>query len=698
MRHDKIEIAGRELMFGAGMIAKQANGAVLARYGDTVVLVTAVVAREPLPGGDYLPLMVEYRERTYAAGKIPGGFFKREGRPRDKEVLNSRLIDRSIRPLFPDGFYYDVQVIATVLSVDQENDSGLLALNAASAALMISDITFNGPIGAVRIGRVDGQFVINPTLSQMKQSDLDLVVAGTMDSIVMIEGSASGLSEEEISKAMALAQENIKPIIELQGKMQAGVGKPKRKFKLVTHDPVLEKALRDRLSGGMENANAITDKLLRQEAIDKIKEETIKAYTEKADDQTDVNSLKSQIKGIIGNMEMEIVRKTILEKGIRPDGRGFEDIRPINCQVGVLPRTHGSALFTRGQTQALVAVTLGTEDDAQFMEELEGDWDKKYMLHYNFPPFSVGEVKMLRGVGRREIGHGFLAEKALRCIIPMENDFPYTIRIVSDILESNGSSSMATVCGASLCLMDAGIPIKAAVAGVSIGLIKEGDNVALLTDIQGVEDHYGDMDFKVAGTAEGVTAIQLDMKTNGISREILSQGLLHAKKARIRILEKMNISLSVPRSELSEFAPRIETIKINPGKIKDLIGPGGKMINKIIDETGVKIDVEDDGNVRISAVDAAAREKAIAMIREISQEAELGKLYTGKVKKIAAFGAFVEILPGVDGLIHISHLDEKRVARVEDVLHEGDEVMVKVIDITSDGKVRLSRKEALKKS
>ncbi|MCL4872894.1 polyribonucleotide nucleotidyltransferase [bacterium] len=680
--------AGRPLTIETGRMARQAHGSCTVRYGDTVVLVTACRNDAPAVGVDFMPLTVNYTEMTYAAGKIPGGFFKREGRPSEKEVLGSRLIDRPLRPLFPEGYYNETQVIATVLSVDQENEPEIAAMIGASAAIGISDIPFGGPIAGIRVGYINGELVANPSLKQLKESQIDLFVAGSDGSIIMVEAGAKFASEELLVKALAFAQSEMQGVIELQKRMASELGKPKMAVKPAAADPELEAKVKELAAGRLKDALRIPVKQERYATAGAVKDETKAALAEAYPGR------EKEIDSIYGDLKYNLMREMVVSEGKRVDGRGPRDIRPITCDVGLLPRTHGSALFTRGETQAMVATTLGTSEDEQKIDALSGWEYKTFMLHYNFPPFSVGEVKILRGPGRREIGHGALAERAVNKILPQEG-FPYTIRVVSDILESNGSSSMATVCGASLSLMDAGVPTLGHVAGIAMGLIKEGDKVVILSDILGDEDHLGDMDFKVAGTADGVTALQMDIKISGVTAELLKDALEQAREGRLHILGKMREGIETPRAELSAYAPRITTIYVKQERIKDVIGPGGKNIKGIILETGVKIDIDDTGKVNIASVDGAAAERAIAMVKGLTQDAEIGKVYMGKVKKVMDFGAFVEIFPGTEGLVHISQLAHERVKNVRDVVKEGDEVLVKVIDIDRDGKIRLSRKEAL---
>ncbi len=686
--HLSVELGGRTFSIEVGKVAKQASGAAWIRYGDTVVLVAAVASKYPIDK-DFFPLSVEYREKTYAAGRIPGGFFKREGRPTEKEILSSRLIDRPLRPLFPDAFRNEIQISATVLSSDQQNDSDILAVTGASTALMISDIPFPEPVSAVRIGSVDGQLVLNPTFPQLTESALDMVVAGTDSSIVMVEGGAREVSEETIVEALKFAHPHIQVLNRMQHELRARVGKPKREFSVPERDEVLEREVEREFGVRVAKANEIQTKEERQAELDEIRSEAIANFQESHPNCAKV------VGELLTEIESRDLRRRILKDHRRADGRNLEDIRPITCEVGVLPRTHGSALFTRGQTQALVATTLGTKMDEQRVEELEGQTWKSYMLHYNFPPFSVGEVRPMRGPGRREIGHGALAERAVEPLIPTDVDFPYTVRIVSDILESNGSSSMATVCGGSLSLMDAGVPIKAHVAGIAMGLIKEGEDIAILTDILGVEDHLGDMDFKVTGTRDGVTAFQMDIKIGGLTYDIMARALDRARVARLKLLDKMYDTIEKPRADLSPYAPRIYVMMIDPDKIREVIGPGGKMIKKISAETGTQIDIEDTGEVRIAATSGADGDRAREIIRSIVEDPEVGRVYQGIVRRVVPFGAFVEISPGKDGLVHISELEMKRVERVEDVINEGDTVLVKVIGIDREGKIKLSRKQAL---
>ncbi|AEB10117.1 Polyribonucleotide nucleotidyltransferase [Desulfobacca acetoxidans DSM 11109] len=686
----EVEVGGRILAFEIDKMAAQASGAVFARYGDTGVLVTAVASDRLREGIDFLPLTVDYLEMSYAAGRIPGGFFRREiGRPSEKETLTSRLIDRPIRPLFPKGFFHELQIIATVLSVDMENDPDIIALNGASAALAISDIPFQGPIAAVRMGKVGGELMVNPTISQLKESTLNLIVAGSNDALVMVEGGAELASEEEILEALFTAHAEMQPILRLQEQMRVEAGKTKRPVSEIIIDETLKTRVEELSRALILQAIAQAEKKVRHQAMEDGLQTVLTTL------ESEYEGREKEITGFYHDLEKTLVRDLVLNQKRRIDGRSYTDIRPISCEVGLLSRTHGSALFSRGETQALAVATLGTVSDEQRIETLTGDTFKAFMLHYNFPPYSVGETRMLRGPSRREIGHGALAERALSRVLPQPEEFPYTIRVVSEILSSNGSSSMATVCGGSLAMMDAGIPIKAPVAGVAMGLIKEENNIAILSDILGDEDHLGDMDFKVAGTAAGITALQMDIKIGGINREIMSQALHQAREARLHILSRMNEAIDQPRTQLKENAPKIVVMTINPDKIREVIGPGGKTVKNIVAVTGAKIDIEDDGRIHIASPDALAANQAIRMIQELTQEPEIGQLYRGKVKKIVDFGAFVEILPGTDGLVHISELDKQRVKKVTDILKEGDEVLVKVLDVDRQGKIRLSRKAAL---
>jgi polyribonucleotide nucleotidyltransferase len=683
----KIKFGREELILETGKIAKQTNGSVTVQYGGTVVLVTACMSKELKETEDFFPLTVEYQEKTYAAGKIPGGFFKREGRPSENEILTARLIDRPIRPLFPEGLLNEVQIMAIVLSSDGENDPDILSVIGASAALSISDIPFNGPLGCCRVGYLNRQFILNPTYAELENADLDVVVVANNKGIVMLEAKTKEVSEEIFLEAVKFGFQNTHEIIRLQEEFSQQYGKPKADIEYKKIDPELQRKVEDLSKERLKEVYKLSKKETRQETVDLLSKELEEKLTPE-------EYLASDIKIALNNVEKEQVRKKILEEGIRIDGRAFKDIRPITCEVSVLPRTHGSSLFTRGQTQSLAVTTLGTGEDEQLIEALEGEKYKSFMLHYSFPPFSVGETAPVRGPGRREIGHGALAERALLAVMPSKEKFPYTIRVVSEILESNGSSSMATVCAASLALMDAGVPLRDTVAGIALGLIKEDTKTVILTDIAGLEDHFGDMDFKVAGTKNGITAIQLDLKIDGIDIDLLERCLIQAKEAREIILDKMNAVLSHPRQELSSYAPRIEIIKVSPDKIGELIGPGGKTIKKIIASTGVSIDIQDDGNVLIGSTDAAKSQEAIKMIKAIAEEIEVGRIYIGKVKRIAPFGAFCEIAPNKEGLVHISELSEYFVKDVEDIVKVGDEIKVKVIGIDDLGRINLSKKQA----
>ncbi len=679
------------MFFETGRMAKQADGSVLVGEEGTVVLVTAVASKDAPSDRGYFPLFTEYREKFYAAGKIPGGFFKREGRPGERETLSARLIDRPIRPLFPDGFMYEVQVACSVLSSDQQHQSDVLGVTGASLALALSDIPFGGLLSGVRVGYLDGRFILNPTFEEVEKGSLDLVVAGSDEAIIMVEGGAKEVPESLLVEALEFGHERIRILNGYQREFLEGLPVPKkREVSEVVVDEQLREKLRGEYSSEMDKRCRVEGKLNRENAL---KELVAQAVEKHGDEETP--ELEGQIKDLMHDIEREIVRKMILDEKVRTDGRKYDELRNISCDVSILPRTHGSALFTRGETQSLVVTTLGTSQDEQRIDDLEGESWKNYMLHYNFPPFSVGEVGFFRGPGRREIGHGALAERAIKPVIPEDEIFPYTIRVVSDILESNGSSSMATVCGGSLALMDAGVPVSKAVAGVAMGLVIEGDRHAVLTDILGLEDHLGDMDFKVTGTRDGVTGFQMDVKVGGISKEIMETALEQAHRARVQILDVMDGTISKPRDSISPYAPKIVQIKIPVDKIRDIIGPGGKMIRHIQETSGAKIDVEDDGTVCIAAVDQAAGDKALEMINALTEEPEVDKVYKGVVRSIMPFGAFVQILPGRDGLLHISEIDKKRTAKVEDVLNLGDEVEVKVIGIDKEGKIRLSRKVLL---
>jgi len=690
MQRVETALGANTLSIESGKVAKQANGSAVVRYGDTVVLATAC-STEPREGIDFFPLTVDYREYNYAAGKIPGGFFKREGRPTEKEILTSRLIDRPVRPLFPEGFNDETQVIAMVLSADSDNNPDVIGMVAGVAALYLSDIPFYAPVGAVRVGLVDGRLVTNPTYAETKTSLLNLVVAGTEDAIVMVEAGAKEVSEETMLEALQYGHAEIRKIVAIQRDLFQKLGIKKREFVA----PAVDEAFYQEVKGKVEvelHEAMDTSKYAKQESqrrIVEIRTRLLESYPE--DDEE-----KRRLAGhYFGRLEERLFRDDVVERRQRPDHRAFDQVREISSEVSILPRTHGSALFTRGETQALVTATLGTAEDMQRLDVLEGEAFKRFMLHYNFPPFSVGEVAFLRGPGRREIGHGALAERALIAVVPEETEFPYTVRVVSDILESNGSSSMATVCGGTLALMDAGVPIKAPVAGIAMGLVMEGEKYSILTDIAGSEDHYGDMDFKVAGSKDGITALQMDIKIRGVTTSIMSEALAQAKAARLHVLGKMLETLTEPRKQISEYAPRIYTLQIKPQKIGELIGPGGKVIRGIIEETGVKIDVEDDGKVNVAATDETAARKALKMIKDLVAEAELGKTYLGKVVRLADFGAFVEIFPGTDGLLHISEVAEHRIRDIRDELKEGDQLLVKVIAIEGN-KIRLSRKAVLR--
>jgi polyribonucleotide nucleotidyltransferase len=686
-----IDWAGRTLTAEIGQLAKQANGAVLVRYGDTVVLSTATASKEA-KSVDFFPLTVNYEERLYAVGKIPGGFIKREGRPSEKAILASRLIDRPIRPLFAEGFRNEVQIVSMVMSVDQDCSPEMAAMFGSSLALTISDIPFEGPIAGVTVGRVDGQFVINPSVEQMEKSDIHLVVAGTKDAINMVEAGADEVPEEVMLEAIMFGHEEIKRLIAFQEEIAAKVGKEKMEVVLYELDPQLEAEIRQMAEADIKRAVQVPEKLAREAAIDEVKAGVVAKYEEQ---EADEETLK-QVNEILHKLVKEEVRRLITEEKVRPDGRRIDEIRPLSSEVGLLPRTHGSGLFTRGQTQALSVCTLGALGDVQILDGLGIEETKRFMHHYNFPPFSVGETGAMRGPGRREIGHGALGERALEPVIPSEKEFPYTIRLVSEVLESNGSTSQASICASTLAMMDAGVPIKAPVAGIAMGLIKNGEHYTILTDIQGMEDHLGDMDFKVAGTAKGVTALQMDIKIKGLSREILEEALQQAKKGRMEILDHMMQTISEPRKELSKYAPKILTMQINPDKIREVIGPSGKQINKIIEETGVKIDIEQDGTIFISSVNEEMNRKAKKIIEDIVREVEVGQIYLGKVKRIEKFGAFVELFNGKDGLVHISELAEERIGKVEDVVAIGDEILVKVMEIDKQGRVNLSRKAVLR--
>ncbi|MDR2551393.1 MAG: polyribonucleotide nucleotidyltransferase [Desulfobulbus sp.] len=683
------EIGGRSIALETGKMAKQTSGSVVVSSGDTKVLVTVVAETEPKKMG-FLPLTIEYQERMYAAGRIPGSYFRREiGRPSEKEVLTCRLIDRPLRPLFPDGYDCETQLIATVFSADQDFDPDILAMNGASAALLISDIPFDGPVGAARVGYVDGQYVLNPSRKQLENSQINLVVAGTRSAVVMVEGRAEELQEDVVLEAIFFAHAGIQPLIDAQLQLQQQAGKNKRNVSAPEVDADLQGKIEALAAAGMEEVVTTAEKIARSDRYRRLKEEVL------AQLDPEQYESPSQVSDLLSDYKKRVMRDRIIGKGQRLDGRSFEEVRPISCEVGILPRAHGSALFTRGETQALVICTLGSERDEQHLEGLGGDVYRRFMLHYNFPPFCVGEVRPLRGPSRRDIGHGTLARRGIEAVLPANDAFPYTLRVVSEVLESNGSSSMATVCGGSLALMDAGVPIQAPVSGVAMGLIKEGDRVVVLTDILGDEDHLGDMDFKVVGTKEGITGLQMDIKIEGVDREIMSQALAQAKKGRVHILEKMREALSSPRSAVSEHAPKYVTIKIHPDKIRDIIGPGGKIIREMTMEFDSKIDVEDDGTIKIFSNSSEMANDLVKRIQQITAVPEVGRIYEGEVRTIKEFGAFVQILPGTDGMVHISELANERVKNVTDVVKEGDVIKVKVIDIDNRGRIRLSRKAAL---
>ena len=686
-------VNGKILNIETGRVARESSGAVIVTMGETVVLVTVVSTDEVREGIDFLPLTVDFQEMSYSAGKIPGNFFRRDmGRPSEKETLTSRLIDRPLRPLFPQNYNFETQIIASVLSFDKQNDPTPLGIFGASAAITISDIPFGGPVGSAQIGRVDGKLIAFPTLEEQEKSDLNLIVAGTKSDVVMVEGDGTFVSEDDVLEAIFFGHQVLQPIIDMQIELRDAVGKEKRHFLTPSKDEELMLKVREIGEPHIKEALSCSEKVARQkkmsEAIDYVMESLREEYEDK----------EREIRDAIYDLEKRLARDKILREGKRVDGRSFTEVRPIECFVGILPRVHGSALFTRGETQAMVLTTLGTESDEQKIESIYGDTYRGFTFHYNFPPFSVGEAKRLGAPGRREIGHGALARRALLPVLLEKDDFPYAVRVVSEIVESNGSSSMASVCGGSLSLMDAGVPVKDPVAGVAMGLISEGENVAILTDIIGDEDHFGDMDFKVTGTEYGITALQMDIKIDGLKKEIMAKALHQAREARIHILNEMNKALSQSRSEISKYAPRIVTITVKPEKIREIIGPGGKMIKHISLTTGTQINIDDDGTVVIASIESEGTDKAIKMIEDIVKEAEIGKFYVGKVKKIMDFGAFVEVLPGSEGLIHISQLSHDRVGKVTDVLKEGDEVLVKVTDIDSNGKIRLSRKAALGRS
>ena len=685
----ELEFGGRLLQVELNKVAQQANGAAFVRYGDTVVLVTVTASAKPREGIDFFPLTVDYEERLYSVGKIPGGFIKREGRPTEEAIQSARLIDRPLRPLFPSGFRNDVHVVATIMSVDMNNPPEMAALFGASCALTVSDIPFGGPVGAVIVGLVDGEYIINPTLEEAEKSELHLIVAGTKDNVLMVEAGAKEVSEECVLGAIAFGHQKIKELTRLQEEIAAELGKEKMEIALWEPDPDLKKDIGEYVRDGLGVALNITEKVAREERIEEVKEDTIDHFAEQYPDR------EKEIVDIFADIVRDKVRRAILEDEVRPDGRGLRDIRPISCEVNVLPRVHGSGLFTRGQTQVLSALTLGAVSDEQILDGLGIEESKCFMHHYNFPPYSVGEARPIRGPSRREIGHGALAARALESVLPDVVDFPYTIRIVSEVLESNGSSSMASVCGSTLALMDGGVPIKAPVAGVAMGLVSEDNEYKILTDILGMEDFLGDMDFKVAGTSKGITALQMDIKAAGLPQNVLQRALSQARDARLAILREMLAVLPKPRPDLSPYAPRIIIIEIDPDKIRDVIGPGGKTVRKITEETGVKIDIEDDGKIFIASVDEEAGKKALGMVKDLTRDVEVGGIYTGRVTRIMNFGAFVEFLPGKEGLVHISQLAASRVRKVEDVVEVGDEVLVKVTEIDRQGRINLSRKQAL---
>jgi polyribonucleotide nucleotidyltransferase len=686
----RYEFSGQAVSFETGKVAKQAEGAVIVRHGGTMVLATCVASKTANEAQDFFPLTVEYRERAYAGGRIPGGYFKREGRPGEHEILTSRLIDRPIRPLFPKGFRNEIQVICLAISADGENEPDVLAMNGASAALCLSGIPFDGPVGAVRVGLVDGKFVANPTIPQQQESTLDLVIAGTEDAVLMVEAGAKEATEEVMLDAIAFGHAECRKLARLQKELAQKAGKPRWPFDPEAgRDREFEARIRQAVGDRLAAVLGVHEKQARAEASEKLFEDVCRTL---AVDEAMQAAVREAFEALVAAE----VRRLIVERSVRVDGRKVTEIRPITIDIAYLPRAHGSSLFTRGETQALVSATLGTKSDEQKIELLEGETFRRFMLHYNFPSFSVGEVRRFGSPGRREIGHGALAERALSALLPSKEEFPYTIRIVSDILESNGSSSMATVCGASLALMDAGVPLKTHVAGIAMGLVKEGDRFGILTDIMGTEDHFGDMDFKVAGTEKGVTALQMDIKITGVSLDIMREALRQARDARLFVLNKMREAIEKPRPELSPYAPRFVTIKIRPEKIREIIGPGGKVVRGIQEQTGTKIDIEDDGRVTVFAPDSAAVQRAIGMIQDICREVELDRIYVGKVKKIVEFGAFVEVIPNTEGLLHISQIADSRIRAVQDVLTEGDEVAVKVIEIDGNGKMRLSRKIALR--
>lgn len=690
----RMELGGRPLVLEFGGMAKQANGSVLVRYGDTVVLVAATMSKEPREGIDFFPLLVDYEERLYSVGKIPGGWGRREGRPSEEAILSARMIDRPLRPLFPEGFRNDVQVVATIMSVDKNNSPTIAAMIGASAALHISDIPFDGPIGGVNVGLVNGELVINPSLEQQAESDLDLTVAGTEEAVMMVEAAANEVAEDVALEAIAFGHKKIQELCQLQQKIRKKIGKEKVEVKVFEVEQSMLQWVREQVADRLPKAVQTVEKLERESLIEEVQAHVHNAYAAAFGDEKHEEERKN-LSIAFDTLLKEEVRRSITKDKLRPDGRKPEEIRPISCSVGVLPRVHGSGLFTRGQTQALTALTLGLKSDEQMLDNLTDEDSKRYIHHYNFPSYSVGEVRPIRGPGRREIGHGALAERALLPVIPDNSEFPYTLRLVSEILESNGSSSMASICGSTLSLMDAGVPIKRPVAGIAMGLMMIADDYTILTDIQGMEDALGDMDFKVAGTEQGITALQMDIKIGGVSREIMSQALEQARQGRLFILEKMAEELPRPRVELSPYAPRIITLEIPVDKIRDVIGPGGKIIRKIIEETGANIDIEDDGTVYIASSDGDGGEKARKLVEFYTKDVEVGETYLGTVKRIMNFGAFVEVLPGKEGLVHISQLAHHRVNKVEDIVSMGDEVLVKVIEIDRQGRINLSRKETL---
>jgi len=687
----KADVGGSTLSIQAGKVAKQASGSVVVQYGETIVLVTVVSANNTRDI-DFLPLSVEYQEKVYAAGRIPGNYFRREiGRPSEKETLTARLIDRPIRPLFPEGYRFETQIIATVLSMDQENDPDMLAMVGASAALEISNIPFAGPIASVRVGRIDGQFIANPTLAQTEESDINIIIAGSRTGVVMVEGGGDVVGEKEMLEAIFFGHQAIQPLIDIQGELKAAMGKEKRSFDPPEKDPALVEMLQEKAAAPLREALIIPEKMKRYEAVRAVKSQVTESLGEEMAER------RKEVGAILGDLQKQICRDMILKEGRRIDNRRFDEIRPITCEVGVLPRPHGSALFTRGETQVLGILTLGSGGDQQRVETLSGEENRPFMLHYNFPPYSVGEVKRVGSPSRRDIGHGGLSTRALERVLPDKENFDYTIRIVSEVLESNGSSSMGTVCSGILAMMDGGVPIKAPVSGIAMGLVKEGDQVVILSDILGDEDHTGDMDFKVTGTAEGITALQMDIKIHELSRDIMERALDQAKAGRLHILDKMLKALAIPREEISPFAPKIISIKINPDKIRDIIGPGGKVIRAIQSETNTKIEIDDSGLVKIAATSAEDGDAARLQVETLTMEPEVGAIYEGKVVKTTDFGAFVQIVPGTDGLVHISQLADHRVGKVTDVVKEGDILKVKVLEISKDGKIRLSHKAVLEK-